>query len=112
MIWPDQENNCTVPGESDTTLRDGNMDVIGEVLVRVTIWFKFQENPGCLGMSALLSSRLEVFGIWDSDTSCQTWLDIRKYNRDKVPQIWARAEVQWFPKSFFMSQFCPWVGES
>lgn len=88
-----------------------NMGVIGGVLVRVTISFNFQENAGCLGMSALFSSMLEVFGIRDPDTSCQTWLDSRKYNRDKVPQIWARAEVQWFPKSFFMSQSCPWGGE-
>lgn len=64
-----------------------NMAVIREVLVRVTIWFKFQENPGCLGMSALLSSVLEVFGIWDHDTSCQTWLDSRNYNRDSFPNL-------------------------
>lgn len=75
-----------------------NMGVMGEVLVRVTIWFKFQENPSCLRNSALFSSMLDVFGIWDPDTSSQTWSDSRKYNRDKVPQMWTRAEVQWFPK--------------
>lgn len=88
-----------------------HMGVITEVIVRVTISFKFQENPGCLGTSALLSSMLKVFGIWDPDTSCQTWLDSRNNNRDKVSQIWARAEAQGFPKSFFMSQSCPWGGE-
>lgn len=59
------------------------MGVIGEVLVRVTIWFKFQENPDCLGMNALLSSMLEVFTVWDPDTSCQTWLESRKYTEIK-----------------------------
>lgn len=84
------------------------MALIREVLVRVTISFKFQETPGYLGMSALLSSILEVFGIWDPDTSCQTWLDSRNCNRDKTSQIWARAEVQCSPKSFFKSQSYLW----
>lgn len=80
-----------------------NTGVIGEVLVRVTIWFKLQENPDCLGMNALLSSMLEVFAVWDPDTNCHSWLESRKYDRDKVPQIWARDEVQWFPRSFIIS---------
>lgn len=47
MFWPKWENNCTIPGESDAL--HGEMQSIGvieEELVRVTIWFNFQENTG------------------------------------------------------------------
>ena len=45
MVWPEWENNCTIPAEGNAL--HGvmqNMGVTEEELVRVTSWFNFQEN--------------------------------------------------------------------